>query len=103
MDIRMIIELVGLLCTGSALYWKMHYGQKEVKNTMLAHDAALIECSNRIGENETKLAEFKIEVERRFHASEAKIERRLTRIEKILIKIDERLRTQAAGELVEED
>jgi len=102
MDLRLISEFVALMLAVSALYWKMHYGQKEVRKTTQAHAVAIEECGDRICENEKALADFKLEVERRFHASEAKIERRLMRIEKILIKIDERLGAQAAGELIDD-
>ena len=113
-DTKLLIEIITFVLTGSALYWKLHFTQKEVKkqaddmvsnvkechDRIDGHDKAIADINSRI---QIKTHEFELKIEKRFADNSRVIGKRLDRMEKILIKIDERMCTKAAGQLLEDD
>lgn len=113
-DSKLLIQISTFILTGSALYWKMHFTQKEVKNQadrmeknvkdlhdrIDGHDKEIADIKSRI---QIKTHEFELKIEKRFADNSRVIGKRLDRMEKILIKIDERMCTKAAGQLLEGD
>ena len=113
-DAKLLIQIITFILTGSALYWKLHFTQKEVVNQAERmeksvkdlhdriddHDRAIADINSRI---QIKTHEFELKIEKRFADNSRVIGKRLDRMEKILIKIDERMCTKAAGQLLEDD
>ncbi|MBN2157908.1 MAG: hypothetical protein JW807_00830 [Spirochaetes bacterium] len=113
-DWKLVVQGVMLLLTVSAIYWRLHYHQKSTGDTIIEHDCELKEHEKKLSDHDKEIAglksdmnviirEIEYKIDKKLADRDAKFNRRLQRIEKILIRMDERLKTQAAGELVEED
>lgn len=113
-DAKLLIQIIMFVLTGSALYWKLHFTQKEVKSQADRMEKNVKECHDRIDGHDKAIAdinsriqikthEFELKIEKRFADNSRVIGKRLDRMEKILIKIDERMCTKAAGQLLEDD
>ncbi len=113
-DPKLLLEGGMLLGTVIAIYFRLHFHQKEIKKTTDEHTCEIRANAEHANRNDHAIAALKLEMERRFNDFEKRIEkklsennnkidRRLLRIEKILIKIDERMQTEAAASLMEEE
>ena len=120
MDWKLFIEVATILTTGiltvSAIYWRLHYHQKETSNKITDHACTLKTHAEKLEKLENQnqeiqnikpnmkcwMKELELKIEAKLSDRDNKSIRRLQRIEKILIRMDERLKTHATDELKKE-
>lgn len=113
-DWKLVVQGVMLLLTVSAIYWRLHYHQKGTGDKIIEHENKLFSHDEKITRHELdliglraemncRIKELEFKIEEKLTENSNKLSRRLQRIEKILIKMDERSKTNATDELVKED
>ncbi len=85
MSVEFILQCVVLFFGLSGAFWKIHFSQKSLKTVTDLQDDKILN------------------LEKQFCNSDKKLTRKLSRIEKILIRMDERMQTRAADELISDD
>ncbi|MCL2154059.1 MAG: hypothetical protein FWH53_00185 [Leptospirales bacterium] len=103
LNLNFWIQIGSFLLMGSAIYWRMHYKTNELAKESKEHKTTIESLQKREDELFKEIAYVQLEVEKRLNNSEKLLSKRLTRIEKILIRIDERMKFQATKDLEDEE
>jgi len=103
MDIKIFIEIGLLLLAVSAIYWRVHYKTVELSSNSKNFEDAIKYLRGKDTEHDKAIADLRSDLEKTQNDFEKRMEKRLIRIEKILIKLDERIQLKLAEELMKDD
>lgn len=99
LDYELFIELGVFIASITGVYWRMYYNQKNIQSALDRQERKNTLFFEKHDHHEEEITRM----ERKIYTFERRWDRKLTNIEKILIKIDERMRTGASGDLISDD
>lgn len=102
MDLKFFLEMALLLLAGSAIYWRVHYKTEQLSSSANNFENTIKSLQSKDAEHDKAIADLKSDMEKSINVMERRIDKRLGKIEKILIRMDAKMGSGAADDLMDD-